>query len=386
MNKTKTKIAGIKGFEAGASLTEAQLAKINGYAIKELKAEEVYVRKYLLAHNAVDRDRERFPDGMLDDFANTLPGKSLLFAHDRRSYLPMGLFFDASTEVMTLEQFKALTGETANLPPDVASVKVLWSWFYMLKAPGNQEVIGNIDAGIFRHASIGFSASDLIAIKGQYQDTLYYEYVQPGEALEGSIVWLGAQPGATLQKGAGDEDDQPEGFSSYKNKKGEEGKRMKTVLKRLGLGEDATEDIALKTVNQKLLRLDAVEGIVAVIGEDATVESVKKLKEDAADGTAYRKDLVDDAVKYGALVGEIKSDADSQKKEAEFIATWPIDRIREMKEKNEAKARLKFPDKFTIGSKDEKDRLKAAEEAERTAALTGGKKDYTDPKHNELLR
>lgn len=378
-----------KGFELksatliGAEITPDMLEKINVYALKSLTADKIYVCKFILAHNAIDRDNERFNEVILDGFTATLPGKSLLLNHDRRSS-PLGLWFDASTEVITPEQFKILTGEMPILPPGVDKVKALWTWFYMLNAPFNEEKVANLDAGIYRHGSIGFAASEKIPVYGANQEILYYEFKGRGEALEGSIVWLGAQQGATSQKGAGDEDDQPEGFNINKIRK--EGNKMKTVLKRLGLGEDATEDIALKTVNQKLLRLDAVEGIVAAIGDDATVESVKKLKEDAADGTAYRKDLVDAAVKFGALVGEIKSDADSQKKEAEFIATWPIDRIREMKEKNEAKARLKFPDKFTIGSKDEKDRLKLAEEAERAAAQTSGKKDYTDPKHNELLR
>jgi hypothetical protein len=33
----------------------------------------------------------------------------------------------------------------------------------MLKAQFNEEMIANIDAGIYRHASIGFHASDLVA-------------------------------------------------------------------------------------------------------------------------------------------------------------------------------------------------------------------------------
>jgi hypothetical protein len=103
---------------------------------------------------------------------------------------------------MTTDQFKALTGEEARLPEGMQKVKVLWGWVYMLKAQFNEEMTANIDAGIYRHASIGFKAADITPIKGQYDNILYYEYVPPGEALEGSIVWLGAQPGATAQKGA----------------------------------------------------------------------------------------------------------------------------------------------------------------------------------------
>lgn len=199
MEKNKI-ITLVKG--KGVEVTPDILAKINQFVLSELKSEEVFARKYLMAHNAVDRDNERFSEPLLDDFARTLPGKSLLNGHDRKS-LPIGLFFDASTEELTPEQFKALTGEEARLPENVSMVKVLWGWVYMVKAQFNESMIANIDAGIYRHASIGFNASDIIPIKGTLNEVLFHEYIRPGEALEGSIVWLGAQPGATAQKSTG---------------------------------------------------------------------------------------------------------------------------------------------------------------------------------------
>lgn len=178
-------------------VTQGMLSRINNFALKPLTTEEVYVRKFLMAHNAVDRDNERFPEGLLDDFAATFPGKALLVGHDR-SGPGKGLFFDASTEEMTPDQFTALTGESVRLPEGIANAKVLWAWAYMLQQ-FNGEIIANLDAGIYRHASIGFRASDLNPVKGAYDNTLFWEYVPPGEALEGSIVWLGAQPGASAK-------------------------------------------------------------------------------------------------------------------------------------------------------------------------------------------
>jgi hypothetical protein len=189
----------------GAEVTPMILAKINRYALKQLTADEVFVRKYLMAHNVIDRDNERFPEKILDDFAATFPGKSFLIGHERGGP-GKGLYFDASTEEMTPDQFKALTGEEARLPIDMQKVKVLWGWVYMLKAEFNESMIANIDAGIYRHASIGFKAADITPIKGEYDNILYWEYVPPGEALEGSLVWLGAQPGATAQKGITEKD------------------------------------------------------------------------------------------------------------------------------------------------------------------------------------
>lgn len=176
------------------------LDKINQFTLKPLTAEQVFIAKFLLAHNMIDRDRERFPEMLLDDFAKTLPGKSLLDGHNRGK-LPIGLFFDSETEEMTPEQFTALTNEAANLPDYVPLVKVLWGWIYMVRSAMNTELTENIISGVYRHVSIGFKASDLITIKGPYDQVLFWEYVPPGEALEGSIVWLGAQPGATIQEG-----------------------------------------------------------------------------------------------------------------------------------------------------------------------------------------
>jgi len=183
----------------GAEVTPELLTKVNKFALRELTAEEIFVRKYLMAHNAVDRDNERFSEPLLDDFAKTFPGKSLLNGHDRYA-LAIGLFFDAVTEEITPQQFTAFTGEEARLPENISMVKVLWGWIYMLKAQFNEQMMANIDAGIYRHASIGFTANDIAPVKGQFDQILYWEYSPPGEALEGSIVWLGAQQGATSQK------------------------------------------------------------------------------------------------------------------------------------------------------------------------------------------
>ena len=474
----------IKDASGGADVTPEMLAKINSYALTPLTADKVYARKFLLAHNAVDRDRERFQEALLDDFAVTIPGKSFLFAHDGRNYLPLGLWFDASSESMTVEQFKSLTGEDALLPIGTSTVKVMFAWSYMLKSATNQDTMDNIDAGIYRHVSIRFSAADLVAVKGGYDETLYYEYQGPGEAEEGSLVWLGAQPGSTSQKGAkaavsfapttaapedtgwdgaaatgriagwassdgsGDKDkidwgkyrrgfawydgENAEDFGAYKlphhdisegslvvvwngveaamgallgarggvdipeedkdavyshlsrhyeqfdresptkassrgvnikNKKLED-RIMKGVKSLLSLDADAGEGAVEKAVSNIVFRNKTLESIVAVIGEDATIESVKTLKAQSEDGAGYRKSLTDDALKYGALIGEVPTDGEKQKKEAEFLATWPIDRLKSHRDKFEAAARKEFPQEFNVKSKDQDDKNRSSQPEE----------------------
>lgn len=363
----RQKVFGLKmAMGEGAECTPEMLAKINGYALAPLKAEDVYVRKLLLAHNCIDRDNERFPEAMLDQFAQTIVGKSLLIGHNRKE-TGSGLFFDAYTEDMTSEQFKAMTGEEPRMPDGMARCKCLWAWFYTLKTPRSEEWLKWIDGGITRHCSIGFAAADLTAVrKDPNGAALYYEYVSPGEALEGSLVWLGAQPGATAQKAL-----QPE------SQERQEEKSMKEFLaklgKALGLSKALEEDNALEAVKS------------AFDAKDAEITELKKLEPLAEEGKAYRKSLVDDAVKFGALIEEVPGDADGQKKEVEFLATLPLDRLKATRDKYEAKAREKFPTHTIFTGKDQEDREKRGKESETKTKQATGRKDFTDPTHNELF-
>ena len=53
-------------------ITEEVMEKINGYAVGELKSEQVYCFSVLLCDNDVDRDYERFSDEALDRLMLTL--------------------------------------------------------------------------------------------------------------------------------------------------------------------------------------------------------------------------------------------------------------------------------------------------------------------------
>jgi len=373
--KTYEKQFSIKA--AGVEITPEILAKINHYAVKELTAEDVYVRKYLMAYNAVDRDNERFTEILLDDFAKTFPGKSFLVGHDR-SAPGIGLYFAAATENLTPEQFKELTGEEAPLPEGLTSVKVLYGWIYLVKADFNEKIIANIDAGIYRHASIGFRASDLKPIKGQYDNILYWEYSSPGEALEGSLVWLGAQPGATAQKSADDNvlclncnkffdySKQieiamgavkcPECFAivnqegealTEKNNSKKGGKNMEKLLKMLmklfpgksfteeGLGDEikAALDEHVKAESQK-----AVDAASAPLNQ-----KIAELTPLAADGKAYRDGMVSSYVAQKAKLEEVSEKPEDQKALREVVEKYPVDFLKSEVAHLQKRVEEKFP-------------------------------------------
>ncbi len=344
MNKQFQKQFGVIGSKSvsGAEITAAMLAKINRFALKELTGEEVYVRKCLLAHSAVDRDNERFPEPLLDNFAETLPGKSLLFGHDRRTYLPLGLFFDASTEVMSADQFKTLTGEDPRLPDGMTEVKVLWGWYYIVKTPSSEDMISNIEAGVYRHFSIGFAAADLRAVKKEINGpVLYWEYVGPGEALEGSLVWLGAQPGATSQKGLKNQEHHTQ-----------EEQTMKGLIMLLAaMGVKALSDTATEE--------QVAAGVKALIAEKDA--QIKALEKDAEEGKAYRNDLVTQYVTAKAKLGEVTEKAEDQNQLKSVAAGYPLDFLKGEIKHLQARVDAKFPAEHqTKGSDGEEQRQKDA--------------------------
>lgn len=289
-----------KGLGKGVEITPEQMDKIRKFTLADIPAEQLYVRKMLLAHNAIDRDEERFSETLLGDFVKTMPGKSFLIAHQ---WGPpgKGIFFDAQIEEMDLAEARKMTGEDLKLPDGVSKFQAFFAWVYTTKTAGKEELLADIDAGINRHVSIGFQAANLVRISDeQTGETLYYEYKAPGEAREGSLVWLGAQPGATFTKSVKDGVD----IEDEKNKSRRR-KQMDKVLLKLGLQAGDTEDNAIKILNQRDARLKTLEETLSPLGENATKQSVQELVKAAEDGRVYKKDLISRQIKCERLLGRM---------------------------------------------------------------------------------
>jgi hypothetical protein len=321
---------------AGSEVTPEMLAKINSFALNSLTVEQVYVRKFLFCHSAIDRDVERFPKALLEDFAATFPGKSFLFNHERRSS-PFGLFFDAITEDMSPEQFKTLTSVEPNLPESEKSITVVWAWSYMLNEEFNSQITKNLDAGIYRHVSIGFSATDLTAVKKEINGpTLYWEYVAPGEALEGSLVWLGAQPGATAQKNLKDQDNHKQEVVS-----------MKTIIALLvGLG--------FKTLTETATEDQIASGIKSLMDEKAA--RIKALEKDAEEGKAYRDDMVKTYVASKAKLGEVAETPEAQAGLKTVAAGYPLDFLKSEIKHLQTRIEKQFPAETQVKGEDGNDK------------------------------
>lgn len=137
----------VQTFEAGfakrqsATPTEDELALINNYALEPLTAEDVYVREMRLTNDQWGKHHVRMSRGFQRSVIETLPGKSLLLGHPQmrnQPAEPIGVFFDA------YEKRDPTTG-------------VSWGMakFYLAKSPGNEHARTQIDAGVWRYASVG---------------------------------------------------------------------------------------------------------------------------------------------------------------------------------------------------------------------------------------
>lgn len=333
VNKTGHGAGGIK------DPNSEMMSTVNKFTLEDLKKEEVFIGKLLLAHNAIDRDGERFSERMLENFATTIPGKSFIDAH-RHGPPGFALFFDAKVISMSKDEAYEKTGEDLKLPPTINEVKFLKVYYYMLNNDANKDMVDNILAGIRRHVSIGFGAEERSPVKDSQENVLYYEYRGKGEALEGSFVWLGAQPGATTtakgaspasasSEGANSDGDQTTKKSSLKKEEEtEEQKAMnKLFFKALGLSEDASETEVLKALGVNNERIKSLELIVAPLGDDVTAETVKTLQRQAECGVKFIDSLVDDIVAIERQKGRVGDSEDEVKARKDQLKSRSVDEL-----------------------------------------------------------
>ena len=313
----------------------SQLAKINTFTKRPFSADELYIGQLRLANNCIDRDQERFSEFTLKGYVDTAIRKTMLLDHDRSLRSAIGKFFDCELEKMPLAQAISETGADLKLPEGMNEVQFMSPWFYVPKKGLDEKDLVKLEAGIFDFASIGFKTKWPVPINDGQGNTLYSEYQGPGETREGSLVYLGAQYGASVK--SADNDNEQDHKTAH-----EEGEQSMKILI-AGLGALFGKSFGDATAEQTLL--DEVKS--ALSGKDAKITEleteVKTLKPLAEDGKGYRAGMVNDTVKFLTLAGDVKSDADSQKKEVDFLSSLPLDRLKAMKDKAEGEARIKNP-------------------------------------------
>ena len=170
------------------SPTNATLDAVNRFALRPLDHSEFQVFSLDLCHNQVDRHFSRFPEEELNRINAMVPGRPLMERHDLRGTLPRGTFFRSHLHN---------AGDVTAVRPDV----------YVLRTKDNEDFILNIEGGVYRETSIGFSfrlpecsicGKDLRTcdhIPGRSYGDAQCHYVMRDviEVIEGSVVPAGSQ-------------------------------------------------------------------------------------------------------------------------------------------------------------------------------------------------
>ena len=186
--------------------TREELEQINSMTRRELGEEELYLFSVRLCDNEVDRDGERFTTETLQELAPMFVGKCGIFDHRW------------SAEGQSARLYKC---EVVTEPARLNQAGEVYCWLkgyaYMLRNPGSEQLIAEIDAGIKKEVSVGCSVAkktcsicgaDVTAIPCEHRKGERYdgriccvELEGARDAYEFSFVAVPAQPAAGVVKG-----------------------------------------------------------------------------------------------------------------------------------------------------------------------------------------
>lgn len=281
-----------------ATPDEAQLTAIRAFTLDDIPAELLYARKFVMAHNGIDRDKECFSEQVLADFARTLPGKGLYIKHPTSwqgdGGPAEGRFYAAELVRMSHAEARERLREPAlSFPPDALDAVLLIGHAYTVRTADNASMLAKVDGGVVGDVSIGFSAKSPERVRDAAGNELnVFRWNSPGEALEGSLVWLGAQPGARAIKSAHSDRETPmtleEQLQAEKAKNAELSAQIEALKAAAG------------TVNS----------IKAAFGDNAVVLDTPALAADLiVAGKTFRDNLVADIVAAERQLGLLGDDA-----------------------------------------------------------------------------
>ena len=226
----------------GGAPSAMQLEKINALAKARLNGEQVYVFSLRLCDDQMDRDFERFDTQALPELARMFLGKTGIVDHQWSTEKQVARIFE--TQVVK-----------------EGSVSYIKAWAYIRRGGANEETIADIEAGIKKEVSVGCAMGQAVCSiccgeygtcghgKGQSYDGQVCCAIlrQPVDAYESSSVAVPAQ-------------------------------REAGVLKAMGAGQKRLKELAEQFGAQ---------------GE------YQALKQQAALGQRYRKELEDSVVRLG---------------------------------------------------------------------------------------
>ncbi len=383
-------------FEKGVSSfpSDDALAKINHFALEPLTKEEVYTRSLLLCHNGIDLDNDRFNERTLGKIRDTLIGKGFFLHGHPGGWFGNpgpgdGRFFESHVNKMTKEEFKELTDEDIKLPRGVEDVHVTNGKFYLPRLDSNRDDLKKMDAGVTPFVSVGFMAEYKEVSDPDDEKVVWNEFLPEAMALEGSVVWLGAQPGASIQRNKyfnipfnirdsklywGDVEIPV--ISEKQTEKTETGKENVNEMKELvevlkAQGIEVKED---NLVQDLVTLFKGYEAKITELSVEKTPPEPQPVNPLIEIGAHYQTKLVDECVRFKGILGDITADPDIAIQEKAMLKGISIEHLE--RTYDQLKDRV---DKFLVKNPT----FKMEEKKEETKPPV--KPDLTKPEQNELF-
>ena len=202
----------LKAFNIHKADPVKDIGLINQYALKELKPEDVMCFSLVLCDNEVDRDMEQFSVKSLEALSKMFVGKTGIKNHS----------WDTRSQVARL--YRVELQKTAERTSTGEQLVQLMGSAYMLRTEENKALITDIEGGIVKEVSVGFSIRKLAcSICGEQMKRSWWEPTKcknehikgkdyegrtcvgmmedPADAYEFSFVAVPSQRGAGTVKG-----------------------------------------------------------------------------------------------------------------------------------------------------------------------------------------
>lgn len=303
--------------------TDEQLALINGYTMRDHKADEVYVRQFIVAHTGLDRDKEIISDNLLESMAATLPGKGMFIKHpgsaDGDSGPGIGKWFETDIKTMALDEARKLLGDPGlEFAPSSTVAKVMFGTAYIPRTDKHKDTIADIDAGVAGFVSAGFSYSDHSPIEKD-GGVVGYLLSGKGEAREASLVWLGAQQGARSVKSANQNETKTEDNAMDL----EQSKAKIKTLESEKTTLEGERDKAVTAQQTAETELQAFKDAAGGLSADAIKELVQERD-------ANKNALIDDLVAADRKAGKCGDSDDAVKECKALYATFPMPALKRL--------------------------------------------------------
>lgn len=300
---------------------EQYMDRINQMSHVQLSAEDVFVYQGIISSDAMDSYYTKMDaETSLRNYANDLKAGTPLMTYHETSQSPIGRSFDSSIDVKE-------DGKT-----------VVRGLFYIVRhtkinGESTDDLIRQIETGTLTEMSVGFGGINLwykssYDGKDIYESRYYpgdkdengnlvYYYIMDATLREVSLVYKGACPDAVVERIRNDlpnMEDAERQIQKYETRfnvridmpkqRSKEGKRMniEEITRAVEKGDLQRGELL------KALKVDAItdgqRSILKELGDDASIETVRSLKEKAEIGERAFNEKLDELVKARVAIGQ----------------------------------------------------------------------------------